>query len=67
MHFNLRTTCEHGMQQVMVCTTGIVTDPLIVSGLICSASVPYVRVRLISTVLFMCGIGTLLQSTIGIR
>ena len=54
-------------QHILVSTTCIIIDPITVSGLICADNESQVRVRLIATVLFMSGIATLLQTTIGTR
>ena len=56
-----------GFQQVMVCISGVMTAPLIIADTVCAKYVPLARVLLIGTMLFVAGISTLLQVTLGSR
>ena len=55
------------VQQAIMCIGGTLSIPFIISGLICANDMPEVTSELLSITMFMCGIATLLQTTLGIR
>uniref|UniRef100_A0A915BL48 C-type lectin domain-containing protein n=1 Tax=Parascaris univalens TaxID=6257 RepID=A0A915BL48_PARUN len=57
-----------GAQQMMCCISGLLVMPFVVADLMCAGSGSVaLRVRLISTAFVVCGIATLLQTTLGLR
>ncbi|KAK7508507.1 hypothetical protein BaRGS_00000073 [Batillaria attramentaria] len=56
-----------GLQQVMMTIPGTLSIPLILSELLCADDPAPVRARLMSIAFFMCGLATVLQTTVGVR
>ncbi|KAK3577957.1 hypothetical protein CHS0354_020795 [Potamilus streckersoni] len=56
-----------GLQQVLLSISSTVSIPLIVCAKICADDLDLVKSEIMSTFLFMCGICTILQDTIGVR
>ncbi|KAH3861942.1 solute carrier family 23 member 1-like isoform X2 [Dreissena polymorpha] len=57
----------YGLQQVLLSIGSTMSIPLIVSREICAGDLPLVKSEIMSTFIFMCGICTLLQTTLGVR
>uniref|UniRef100_A0A914VRU4 Uncharacterized protein n=1 Tax=Plectus sambesii TaxID=2011161 RepID=A0A914VRU4_9BILA len=61
------TAILFGFQQLMVCVSGLLVTPYILSNTACAgAATALIRVRLISTTLVVAGLSTLLQNTLGV-
>ncbi|KAL5009472.1 hypothetical protein ScPMuIL_011777 [Solemya velum] len=56
-----------GLQQVLLSISSTISIPLIVSQEICAGDLEVVKSEIMSTFLFMCGVCTILQTTIGVR
>ncbi|XP_025084497.1 solute carrier family 23 member 1-like [Pomacea canaliculata] len=56
-----------GLQHVLLSISATISIPLIVSRLICADDLTLVKSEIMSTFLFMCGVCTILQSTLGVR
>ncbi|PVD29984.1 hypothetical protein C0Q70_09245 [Pomacea canaliculata] len=61
------TCAVYGLQQALMCVLGTMSVPFIVSNAICAQELPEVRAQLMSITFFMCGVATLLQTTVGVR
>uniref|UniRef100_A0A914WAV6 Solute carrier family 23 member 2 n=1 Tax=Plectus sambesii TaxID=2011161 RepID=A0A914WAV6_9BILA len=62
------TAILFGFQQLMVCVSGLLVTPYILSNTACAgAATALIRVKLISTTLVVAGLSTLLQNTLGVR
>lgn len=55
------------LQQVLLSISSTISIPIIVSGYICAGDLELVTAEIMSTFLFMCGVCTFLQCTIGVR
>ncbi|XP_067657831.1 solute carrier family 23 member 2-like [Haliotis asinina] len=55
------------LQQVMTCIGGVISIPLLTCTLICAEELPEVKAGVLSISFFVCGIGTILQNTFGVR
>lgn len=73
MHYNvgdnppIHMTCLFGLQQVLLSISSTISIPLIVAREICADDLDLVKSEIMSTFLFMSGVCTLLQTTIGVR
>ncbi|XP_041370464.1 solute carrier family 23 member 2-like [Gigantopelta aegis] len=56
-----------GFQQIIVCISGTLSIPFLVTSYICADGLLDVRAKLMSITFFMCGVATILQDTLGIR
>ncbi|XP_048244617.1 solute carrier family 23 member 2-like [Haliotis rufescens] len=56
-----------GLQQTVMCITGTLSIPFLITRQICASQLTDVTAKLLSVSFFMCGVSTLLQDTIGIR
>lgn len=56
-----------GLQQVLLAISSTISIPLIVGKQICAEDLELVKSQIMSTFLFMCGVCTILQDTIGVR
>lgn len=63
----LHLCCLYGLQQVLLSISSTISIPIIVSGYICAGDMELVTAEIMSTFLFMCGVCTFLQCTIGVR
>ncbi|XP_048746232.2 solute carrier family 23 member 2-like isoform X2 [Ostrea edulis] len=57
----------YGLQQVLLSISSTISIPIIVSKYICAGDLDLVTAEIMSTFLFMCGVCTFLQCTIGVR
>ncbi|XP_022342795.2 solute carrier family 23 member 2-like isoform X1 [Crassostrea virginica] len=57
----------YGLQQVLLSISSTISIPIIVSTYICAGDLELVTAEIMSTFLFMCGVCTFLQCTIGVR
>lgn len=55
------------LQQVLLSISSTISIPLIVAREICADDLDLVKSELVSTFLFMCGVCTVLQTTLGVR
>lgn len=59
---------KKGFQQTMLCLSGLLVVPFLVSDVACAGSASTeLRVQLIAATFVTCGIATLLQTTLGVR
>ncbi|WAQ95967.1 S23A2-like protein [Mya arenaria] len=56
-----------GLQQVLLSISSTISIPLIVAREICAGDLDLVKSEILSTFLFMCGVCTILQTTVGVR
>ncbi|KJH42358.1 putative permease [Dictyocaulus viviparus] len=57
-----------GLQQAMLCLSGLLVFPFIVSEVVCAGNATVeLRVQLIASTFVSCGIATILQTTFGLR
>nr|KAG5698738.1 hypothetical protein BaRGS_008512 [Batillaria attramentaria] len=63
----IHMTVLFGLQQVLLSISSTISIPLIVSELICAGDLTLVKSEIMSTFLFMCGVCTILQVTVGVR
>ncbi|KAK7493177.1 hypothetical protein BaRGS_00015514 [Batillaria attramentaria] len=57
----------YGLQQTLLCVSGTLSVPFLISTYICAGQLPEVRAQLLNIAFFMCGVSTLLQTTVGVR